>query len=113
MIQVSLSICPISFIQVRPTFPGVSRDLLATVDDHRTSISIEVRQSDQDHPLNRQYRYTYSALLGREQQHIMTESPDIKMLSDKGPGGAGEEGSKDTDCELEPCSYTSSLDKLS
>jgi hypothetical protein len=31
----------------------------------------------------------------------MTESPDIKMSSDKGPDGAGEEGSKDTDCELE------------
>ncbi|KAG7562686.1 hypothetical protein FFLO_01846 [Filobasidium floriforme] len=36
----------------------------------------------------------------------MTESPDIKMLSDKGPDGAGEEGSKDTDFYFQ---YYSSL----
>jgi hypothetical protein len=48
----------------------------------------------------------------KEHYYIMTDSPDIKMSSDKGPDGAGEEGSKDTDCELEPCRHTSSLDKL-
>jgi hypothetical protein len=67
--------------------PGVSRE--AAISDH--------------HPLNKNICCIASQCTARkEQQHIMIESPDIRMVSDKGPDGAGEEGSKDTDCELEP-----------